>query len=307
MLLPHIGDLPLRHVALQEVDHLALGLGLVDGRGLDPVDQAAAAVRALVPGVHRVERRVALVDREHRAFDARLPRCGSVTTTAISMMRSRVGIEAGHLEVDPDQVLVVRGQRGRSSVVRCRRCRFVTRDSRAAPTLRMHVLPPCSTLAFAAVAGRLAGRQVLAGDAPDAPRRARTATRCPRPSPARSRWPRTRRPPTTRSPRPASACSSMAFGAAVLLGWTLLGGLDALNAALRDAPLPRCGGMAYQLALLARLRRDRRPARPAVRRCTAPSARAALRLQPMTWRLWLADLVKGVAARRRRSACRSPR
>jgi STE24 endopeptidase len=43
---------------------------------------------------------------------------------------------------------------------------------------------------------------------------------------------------------------SMAFGAAVLLGWTLLGGLDALNGALRDALFPRFGGMAYQLALL---------------------------------------------------------
>jgi len=44
---------------------------------------------------------------------------------------------------------------------------------------------------------------------------------------------------------------SMAFGAAVLLGWTLLGGLDALNGALRDTLQPRWGDMAYQLALLA--------------------------------------------------------
>ena len=48
---------------------------------------------------------------------------------------------------------------------------------------------------------------------------------------------------------------TMAFGAAVLLGWTLLGGLDALNAALRDALQPSLpgawGDMAYQLALLA--------------------------------------------------------
>ena len=43
---------------------------------------------------------------------------------------------------------------------------------------------------------------------------------------------------------------SMAFGTAVLVGWTLLGGLDALNAALRDAVLPRAGAMAYQLSLL---------------------------------------------------------
>ena len=37
----------------------------------------------------------------------------------------------------------------------------------------------------------------------------------------------------------------------MLVGWTLLGGLDALNAALRDALQPRWGNLAYQLALLA--------------------------------------------------------
>ncbi|WKB54153.1 M48 family metallopeptidase [Eleftheria terrae] len=41
-----------------------------------------------------------------------------------------------------------------------------------------------------------------------------------------------------------------AFGSALLLGWTLLGGLDALNTAVRDAVLPAWGPMAYQLALL---------------------------------------------------------
>ena len=43
---------------------------------------------------------------------------------------------------------------------------------------------------------------------------------------------------------------TLAFGTAVLLGWTMLGGLDTLNATVRDAVLPRWGGMAYQLALL---------------------------------------------------------
>ena len=42
----------------------------------------------------------------------------------------------------------------------------------------------------------------------------------------------------------------MAVGAAVLLGWTLLGGIDALNTALRDAVHPRFGDLVYQLALL---------------------------------------------------------
>ena len=44
---------------------------------------------------------------------------------------------------------------------------------------------------------------------------------------------------------------STAFGTAVLLGWTLLGGLDALNQVLLGALQPRFGDMAYQLALLA--------------------------------------------------------
>lgn len=43
---------------------------------------------------------------------------------------------------------------------------------------------------------------------------------------------------------------SIAFGAAVLLGWTLLGGLNALNMGVRDAIQPAFGTMAYQLALL---------------------------------------------------------
>src|SRR3954464_2661847 len=42
--------------------------------------------------------------------------------------------------------------------------------------------------------------------------------------------------------------ASTAFSAALLVAWTLLGGLDALNRALLDAVLPRFGPMAYQLA-----------------------------------------------------------
>jgi STE24 endopeptidase len=42
-----------------------------------------------------------------------------------------------------------------------------------------------------------------------------------------------------------------ALGGAVLLGWTLLGGLDALNTAVRALVMPGLGGLAYQLALLA--------------------------------------------------------
>ena len=41
-----------------------------------------------------------------------------------------------------------------------------------------------------------------------------------------------------------------AWGSAVLLGWTLLGGLDALNILVREAVLPRWGDLAYQIALV---------------------------------------------------------
>jgi STE24 endopeptidase len=44
---------------------------------------------------------------------------------------------------------------------------------------------------------------------------------------------------------------SMAFSSCVLLGWTLLGGLDQLNVLLLNSVQPRFGDMAYQLALLA--------------------------------------------------------
>lgn len=43
---------------------------------------------------------------------------------------------------------------------------------------------------------------------------------------------------------------SQIVGVAVLLAWTLLGGLNALNIAVREAVLPAWGALAYQLALL---------------------------------------------------------
>lgn len=87
---------------------------------------------------------------------------------------------------------------------------------------------------------------------------------------------------------------SSTFAVTVLLGWTLLGGLDLLNVALRDTLQPRWGGMAYQLALL-----------------TAFAVIGGLLELPLTWYetfrveqrfgfnrmslgLWLADLVKGL-------------
>jgi STE24 endopeptidase len=66
-----------------------------------------------------------------------------------------------------------------------------------------------------------------------------------------------------------------AFASAVLLGWTLLGGLDALNRAL----VQWLGtGMLQQLVLLAAFRRHQRPGGPAVLAVPDLRGRRTLRL-----------------------------
>jgi STE24 endopeptidase len=85
-----------------------------------------------------------------------------------------------------------------------------------------------------------------------------------------------------------------AFGTAVVLGWTLLGGLDALNGALRDALQPRFGGMAYQLALVAAfaLIGGVLDVPFDVYRTFVLEQRFGF--NRMTWRLYVADAVKGL-------------
>jgi STE24 endopeptidase len=86
---------------------------------------------------------------------------------------------------------------------------------------------------------------------------------------------------------------TIAWGGAVLLGWTLLGGLDALNGWLRDGLQPRWGDLGYQLGLMV----------------AVSVVGAALDLpfdlwrtfrleqrfgfNRMTWGLWLRDLLMG--------------
>jgi STE24 endopeptidase len=87
----------------------------------------------------------------------------------------------------------------------------------------------------------------------------------------------------------------MVFGAVVLLGWTLFGGLDALNVAVREGVASRFGALAYEVALFAAF-----VAIGAV--LDAPFAwYSTFRLEQrfgfnrVTWRLWLADTLKGIA------------
>ncbi|HEX3140866.1 MAG TPA: M48 family metallopeptidase [Rhizobacter sp.] len=84
-----------------------------------------------------------------------------------------------------------------------------------------------------------------------------------------------------------------AFGAAVLLGWTLLGGLDALNVAVRDAIEPRFGAMAYQLALLAAFTVIGSVLDLPFELYSTFRIEQQFGFNRMTWRLYLADMAKG--------------
>jgi STE24 endopeptidase len=89
-----------------------------------------------------------------------------------------------------------------------------------------------------------------------------------------------------------------AFSAAVLLGWTLLGGLDALNVAVRDVVQPavgeRFGGIAYQLALLAAFMLIGGLLDMPFELWSTFRIEQRFGFNRMTWRLYLADAAKGV-------------
>ena len=88
---------------------------------------------------------------------------------------------------------------------------------------------------------------------------------------------------------------NLVFGAVVLLGWTLFGGLDALNVVVRDAVAPRFGPLAYEIALIAAFS-------VVGGLLELPfDLYATFRLEQRfgfnrtTWRLWLSDTLKGLA------------
>jgi len=86
---------------------------------------------------------------------------------------------------------------------------------------------------------------------------------------------------------------SMAFGAAVLLGWTLLGGVDALNTLVRNAVQPRFGNMAYQLALLAAFAVIGGVLDLPFELYRTFRIEQRFGFNRMTWKLYLADMFKG--------------
>ncbi len=87
---------------------------------------------------------------------------------------------------------------------------------------------------------------------------------------------------------------STAFGTAVVLAWTLLGGLDALNTVLRAAVMPAWGGMAYQLALLAAVALIGGLIELPLEWYSTFRIEQAFGFNRMSLKLWLADQAKGV-------------
>lgn len=87
---------------------------------------------------------------------------------------------------------------------------------------------------------------------------------------------------------------SMAFGAVVLVGWTLLGGLGTLNGALRDALQPAYGDMAYQLALLTAFVAIGSLLDLPFDLYSTFRIEQAFGFNRMTWRLYLVDTLKSL-------------
>ena len=87
----------------------------------------------------------------------------------------------------------------------------------------------------------------------------------------------------------------VAFAAAVLLGWTLLGGIDLLNQALLAGVQPRFGNMAYQLALLGFFGLVGALLDLPFELYSTFRIEQRFGFNRMTWKLYLADAGKGLA------------
>ena len=86
----------------------------------------------------------------------------------------------------------------------------------------------------------------------------------------------------------------MAFGAALLLGWTLLGGIDALNQAINSTSLASYGSLVPQLALLAGFALISGLLDLPFTLYSTFKIEERFGFNKMTFALWLTDAVKGV-------------
>ena len=87
----------------------------------------------------------------------------------------------------------------------------------------------------------------------------------------------------------------MAFGAAVLLGWTLLGGLDALSQAINNSGLSGYGALVPQLALLAIFGLISGVLDLPFTLYSTFKVEERFGFNKMTLKLWLGDLLKSIA------------
>ena len=87
----------------------------------------------------------------------------------------------------------------------------------------------------------------------------------------------------------------MAFGAALLLGWTLLGGIDALNQAINQTGLASYGNLVPQLALLAAFAIISGVLDLPFTLYSTFKIEERFGFNKMTFKLWLLDAVKGLA------------
>jgi STE24 endopeptidase len=86
----------------------------------------------------------------------------------------------------------------------------------------------------------------------------------------------------------------MVFASVVLLGWTLFGGLDTLSSLLADAIGPRWNGLAYELALVLAFVAIGGLLELPFSLYSTFVLEARFGFNRMTWRLWLADAIKGL-------------
>ena len=86
----------------------------------------------------------------------------------------------------------------------------------------------------------------------------------------------------------------MAFGAALLLGWTLLGGIDALNQTINSTRLASYGSLVPQLALLAAFAVISGLLDLPFTLYNTFKIEERFGFNKMTFKLWLADMVKGL-------------
>ena len=86
----------------------------------------------------------------------------------------------------------------------------------------------------------------------------------------------------------------MAFGAAVLLGWTLLGGIDTLNQAINQLGLERFGQLVPQLALLTAFAIISGVLDLPFTLYSTFTIEERFGFNKLTWKLWLLDATKGL-------------